>query len=53
MDSTRGAGGGFTGWDDRREISVGDVLRVLEGVWKPHSVPEWKMRAPVRITISA
>ena len=53
VESTRGAGGGYRLGRPAAEISVGDVLRVWREVWRQHSVPEWKMRAPVRIMTSA
>ena len=52
VDSTRGAGGGYRLGRPAAEISVGDVLRVLE-LCTLHSEPQRKNPAPVRTTISA
>lgn len=53
VESTRGAGGGYRLGRPAEEISVGDVLRVLEGSLEAAQCSGWKMRVPVRTMISA
>ena len=46
VKSSRGAYGGYQLGKPADEISVGEVLRVLEGSWKQQPVPGLRMTEP-------
>ena len=52
VKSVRGAAGGYFLGRPAEEISVGDILRVLEGAWRLQHVREQKVTVAARVPIS-